>query len=39
MWREMVYDRAAQVIPTRLQVRTAAAVLASVFVPSECLSP
>jgi len=35
---KVVYDRAAWVIPTRLQMRTTAAVLASVFVPRECLT-
>ena len=36
---QVVYDRAAWVIPTRLQVGTTAAVLASVFVPFGCLTP
>ena len=36
---KVVYDRAARVIPTRLQMRTTAAVLASLFVLCECLSP
>ena len=39
MWPQVVYNRAAWVIPTRLQVRTTAAVLASVFVPFGCLTP
>ena len=36
---KVMYDRAARVIPTRLQMRTTAAVLASVFVPCQCLTP
>jgi len=36
---KVVYDRAAWVIPTRLQMRTTAAVLASVRVACQCLSP
>ena len=36
---KVVYDRTARMIPTRLQMCTAAAVLASVFVPCKCLSP
>jgi hypothetical protein len=35
---KVVNNCAAWVIPTRLQVRTTAAVLASVFVPRECLT-
>ena len=36
---KVVYDRAAWVIPARLQMRTTSAVLASVFVPCQCLQP
>ena len=36
---KVVYDRAAWVIPTRSQMHTTTAVLASVFVPRECLTP
>jgi len=38
VWFKVVYDRAAWVIPARLQMRIAAAVLASVFVSCQCLS-